>query len=191
VEDLAGAVFWQLRRPFDPIRRGGGADPGAHDPDQLPLKIVAPGNAFLQGHEAENTLSLNPVRKAHGGSFCDGRVGRQRSLDLHRPEPVARQVDDIVQTADDPVVAVRIPLRPVACEVIAGKNAEIGLEETLAITGDGAGLSGPGIREAQIAHTLALHDGTLIGSPTEPSTCRTGRWPRRSLVACRSGRCGP
>ena len=52
--------------------------------------------------------------------FGDFFVSDERGLDLHRAETMAADVDDIVDAAHEPVVAVGIHARAVAGEVAAG-----------------------------------------------------------------------
>ena len=60
----------------------------------------------------------------------------KRRLNLDGSEPVARDVDDIIQAARDPVVAIRIAPCAVAREVEAQKGAEISFQKALAIAQD-------------------------------------------------------
>src|SRR5258708_17609465 len=80
----------------------------------------------------------------------------QRALDLGGAEPMAGHVDDVVDPAGDPVIAVLVATRAVAREVLARMGLEIGVDETLMIAEHGAHLAGPRIRDAEIAARRAF-----------------------------------
>jgi hypothetical protein len=69
------------------------------------------------------------VREADHGGLGDGVVQDQGALDLGGAHPVARDVDDVVDPAGDPVIAVLVPAAAVAGEILARIGGEIGLEE--------------------------------------------------------------
>ena len=83
--------------------------------------------------------------------FRDLGMGDEREFDLRRAEPVAGDVDHVVDAAGDPVIAVGVAPAAVAGEVVAGIGGEIGLHEALVVAIDRAHLPRPGIRDAQIA----------------------------------------
>ena len=85
-------------------------------------------------------------------------VQHQGAFDLGGAHPVARDVDDIVDPAGDPVIAVVVALAAVAGEVLALVGAEIGLHEAVVIAVDGARLAGPAVRDAQIALGRAVQN---------------------------------
>ena len=74
---------------------------------------------------------------------------------------MARDIDDVVDPAGDPVVAVRVAAAAVAGEIFARIGAEIGVEEALVVAPDGAHLAGPAVGDAQIAACRALEHQTL------------------------------
>ena len=75
--------------------------------------------AFLQRDERGNRLSFDLVRAADDGGFRDGGVIDERAFDLHRADPVSCHVDDIVDAAEQPEVAVFVTLGAVAGHVDA------------------------------------------------------------------------
>src|SRR5262249_4968700 len=104
------------------------------------------------------------------------RMRDQRGLDLGGAEPVAGDVDDVVDAASDPVVAVLVAPAAVAGEVLARISLEISIDEALVITKDRAHHSGPTVGNAEIAgrgafEHLALGINDLRDHPEE--------WPRR------------
>ena len=75
----------------------------------------------LAGHlvaarSAQSTPQLHAL-DADDGAFADARVLNQRSLDLGRGQAMARDVNDVVDTAADPVVRVLVDRRTVAGEL--------------------------------------------------------------------------
>src|SRR3546814_9083240 len=66
-------------------------------------------------------------RSAHHRRLGHRLVQHQRAFDLRRAHVVARHVDDVIDAAGDPIIAVLVPPRPVAGGVFAGKGGEIGL----------------------------------------------------------------
>ena len=80
---------------------------------------------------------------ADDGGFGDLGVGDERGLDLHGAEAVAADVDDVVDAAHEPVVAVGVAARAVAGEVAAGDLGPVGLFVALLIAVDGSRHRGP------------------------------------------------
>src|SRR5262249_22326741 len=66
------------------------------------------------------------------------------------PEPVAGHIDDVINTAGDPVIAVGVAPAAVAGEVAAWIGGEVGLHEALVVAVDGAHLPRPRIGDAQV-----------------------------------------
>ena len=75
----------------------------------------------------------------------------QRAFDLGGAEPVAGDVDHVVDAAGDPVVAVLVAPAAVAGEVLARIGLEVGVDEALMVAIDRAHHARPGIGDAQIA----------------------------------------
>ena len=83
---------------------------------------IVPSNprvAFLQRHERGDRLPLDLVRAADDRRFRHARMIDERALDLHRPDAMAGDVDDIVDAAEQPEVAVGVALGAVAGHVHA------------------------------------------------------------------------
>ena len=68
----------------------------------------------------------------------------QRALDFGGAHAMAGDVDDVVDAAGDPVIAVGVAAAAVAGEVLAGIGREIGLLEALMVAVDRAHLARPG-----------------------------------------------
>ncbi len=69
---------------------------------------------------------------------------------------MARDVDDVIDPAGDPVIAVGIALAAISGEVLAGIGCEIGLEEAFVITPDCAHLARPAVGNAKVAFAGAF-----------------------------------
>ncbi len=65
-------------------------------------------------------------------------------------------VDDVIDTAGDPVVTVLVAARAIAGEILAGEGGEIGLDEALVIAVDGPHHARPRLGDAEIAFGRAL-----------------------------------
>src|SRR5205085_7447575 len=140
----------QPGRPFNEVGRGDGADLLAHPGDELLAQRLARRLAGVQGDVGVDPLSLDVVRIADDGGFGDLGVGDQRALDLGGAHAVAGDVDDVVDAAGDPVIAVLVAPGAVAGEVFSGKGGEIRLDEALVVAVDGSHHARPGIGDAEI-----------------------------------------
>src|SRR5271170_6499204 len=81
--------------------------------------------AALERHEAYDRLPLQFVGTAYYGRLGDRPMGLQRAFDLHRAQPMARDVDHVVDAAHQPQVAVLVAAGAVAGEVGAGNLTEV------------------------------------------------------------------
>ena len=101
------------------IRFGPGefADPlGDHGADPLDQLVAGLGVAG-EGDEGADRLAGLLVGLADHGRLGDLLVGDDRRLDLGGREPVAGDVDDVVDPADHPEVVVLVAARGVADQV--------------------------------------------------------------------------
>ena len=96
-------------------------------------------------------------RTADYGGFGDLGMGDERGLDFHGAEAMAADVDDVVDAAHEPEVAVGIAARAVAGEVAAGNFAPIGFFVALRVAVDGARHRGPGFADDEQA-AVAVRD---------------------------------
>ena len=115
------------------------------------LQIVGRLDPGVQGDIGVDALALDVVGETDDGGLGHVVVQDQGALDLGGAHAVARDVDDVVDPAGDPVIAVLVAAAAVAGEILAGIGREIGLEEPLVIAPDGAHLAGPAVGDAQIA----------------------------------------
>ena len=80
--------------------------------------------SLAQDHERADRLAGRLVGRADHRGLGDLRVRHQRRLDLGGRQPVARDVHDVVDPAEQPDVAVVVLLRAVAGEVAALSNRD-------------------------------------------------------------------
>src|SRR5204862_913985 len=86
---------------------------------QFFFQIVRGLHSALHCDESDNALSLQFVRPANDRRFGDLRVTHQRTLDLRGTEPVTSYVQNVIDSADDPKIAVLVATRAVAGQIIS------------------------------------------------------------------------
>ena len=143
--DLPAARLRQAGRDVDHVGRGERADRVAHlllegalDALGVVARVVG-----TEDHVGVDPLPLDRVREAHHRRLGHRVVGHEGALDLGRAQPVAGDVQHVVDPAGDPVVAVLVAAAAVAGEVLALVGRKIRLHETLVVTVDGAHLARP------------------------------------------------
>src|SRR5215467_6789110 len=87
--------------------------------DELPGSGVLV-HALLERDKRRNRLALDLVRPADHGGLGDTGMIDQRTLDLHRPDPVTGDVDDVVDAAEQPEIPFGVALGTVTGYVDAG-----------------------------------------------------------------------
>ena len=112
--------------------------PGTH---RLPRTSV-PFRCFggvHQGHKSDNRQPLYFMRTPNHCCLRNGRVIHASRFDLHGPDPMTGDIQDIVDAPQNHKVTVGIPLRPIAGEV--GRRVpfrKLGLYVSFVIAADGA-----------------------------------------------------
>src|SRR5262249_1229957 len=154
--DVAGAGPRQAGRELDGVGRSDRAvllaPPGDHLPPQ-PFRGMLPRH---EGHVRVYALALDVVRVADDGGLGNLRVSNEGGLDFGRPEPMAGYIDDVVDPAGDPVIAVGIASAAIPGEIFTRIRRKVRLHEAVVVAVDSAHLSGPGIGDAQISRGDAL-----------------------------------
>ena len=87
----------------------------------------------LQRDKGIDSLSLDLMRISDDRRLGDRRVRHQGALDLGGSDPVTGDIDDVVDSAHEPVVAVRIFPGPVPGEIDAREDGEIRFLESLPV----------------------------------------------------------
>jgi hypothetical protein len=115
--DLPRPCLGQVHHDKDLFRRGERADALPHLQDEVFLGLVVVGVCVFEGDEGVNGLAGEFVGDADDGGFGHERGFDERGFDLGGGEAVAGDVDNIVDAAADPVVAVVVAGGAVAGEL--------------------------------------------------------------------------
>src|ERR1700689_76097 len=89
-------------------------------------------------------------------------MGNQGTFNFRGAQPVTGDIDDIVHTTCDPIVAILIATRAVTRKVRSRKGLEVGVGKALVIPIHRAHLSGPAVEQHHIALASPLEDAPLI-----------------------------
>ena len=112
-------------------------------------------NSWRRMTNAHDGLTGRLVGGADDGGLGDLRVRHERRLDLGGREPVARDVHDVVDAAEQPDVAVGVVLRAVAGEVVLlAEPRPVGLLVALRVAPDAAQHRRPRLGEHEVADLL-------------------------------------
>src|SRR5829696_3128924 len=162
-EHLAAPCFRQRLHEVHAFRTRDSPDLLIHDVlyGSLQLRTSLLGLYFiaiLRDDVGEHGLSLFLVLHADGGSFGDLGVIAHGLLDLTCPQPVARDVYNVVRASHDEVVTVLVLHAPVEGRVqrLARKVREIRLDEPLVVAPHGA-------HETWRERRLYGQDAALVG----------------------------
>src|SRR5262245_27261632 len=115
--------------------------------------------------------------------MCD-----ERAFDLGVTEPVARDIDDIVDATGDPVIAVFVAAATISCKILAGIGLEVCVDEPLMVAVHRAHLSRPRVGNARlppVAPCRTLPSASTITGCTPKKGCVAE--PGLSLIAPGSG----
>src|SRR5215813_1704978 len=105
----------------------------------------------FQRHKGVDPLSFQVMRHADDCGFGYGRMLAERSLNLRRPQAMARDINHIVYPTGDPVVTILIPTTTVTGEVLPRIKRKIGLAKAFVIAIHGPHYSWPRELNAQVA----------------------------------------
>src|SRR5579872_2030568 len=115
--DLAAPGFRKTIHQLDLVRPGNGSD----DPRDS-LADIFSDRTFVrlvsaEDHISVNSLTLYLVRIAYDSALDDPRVHIDGVLDLCRADPVATDIQDIVDAPGDPIIAFVVPQRSIARKI--------------------------------------------------------------------------
>src|SRR6185295_8594708 len=79
-------------------------------------------------------------------------------------------IDDVVDAAGDPIVAVHVPAAAVTGEIHALEGRKVGLHEALVIAEHGAHLPRPTVEDHEVARSRAVQDRALVVDQRRPDT---------------------
>ena len=165
--------------PLNQVRCGDGSNLLAHPQHEFLSQLLCRLDADVKRHIRIDALALDVMRVANDGCLSDLVVGNQRRLNLCRSHPVARDIDDVIHPASDPVVAILIAPRAVTGKNFAGIGREVGIDEALMVAVDGPHLSGPRVAQDENAFGSALLDVSIAVddcrfNAEKRARCRTG-----------------
>lgn len=102
-------------------KHGLGRREGANTPADLEDEVLAEGiidfGAVLDGHKGVDSLAGELVGNPNDGRLGNGGVLNEGGLDLSRAETVTADVDNVINTATDPVEALVIATGTIAREL--------------------------------------------------------------------------
>mmetsp|Transcript_9282 Transcript_9282/g.23225 ORF Transcript_9282/g.23225 Transcript_9282/m.23225 type:complete len:276 (+) Transcript_9282:2002-2829(+) len=132
----------------------------------------------MQGHKCDDRGALDVVRRADNRGLHDIQMRDQRGFDLGGADAVARNVENVVHAADDPVVAVLVSPAAITRHVVAVKQTKVRLLEALGVAADGARHAGPRRLEHEVALALAFDFlPPLADQAGNDAKARKGRGP--------------
>ena len=117
--DLARTCLGQIGHHEDRLGRRKRSDGLAHLRDQLLPDLLIGLVAILERDEGVDRLSRELVGDAHHRGFGHRLVFDQRRFDLRRGQPMAADVDDVVDAPADPVVSFVIASGSIARELFS------------------------------------------------------------------------
>lgn len=85
--------------------------------NEILLKLVINLVSVLDSDESVNSLASELVVDADDGSFGDSMVLDESGFDFGGGETMTRDVNDIIDTAADPVVTLVVTSSSVTCEL--------------------------------------------------------------------------
>src|SRR5215217_2322105 len=162
--DLARARLGQVVGPDDALGPRELADALGHVIADVLHELVRAVAVARERHEGGHGLARVLVLLADHRSLGHLLVGDDRGLDLGRGHPVARDVEHVVDAADDPEVAVLVLAGRVTDEVhVPAELVPIGLDEAVVVAVERAQHPGPRAAQRQQALVRAGVLAVLLG----------------------------
>ena len=94
---------------------------------QLLLQLLGLLDPRLQGGEDDYDLTFDLVRLTDDRRLCHGRMANRSGLDLGVAQPVAGDLQDVVNTTLDKEVSVLIPSALIPSQVVSGMGLPVEL----------------------------------------------------------------
>ncbi len=123
--DLAATGLGQIRNDVDSLGGREGTDALAHLQDEFLAEGVVRLVTVLDGYKCVDSLAGKLISNTHDGRLGNRVMLDKRGLDLGSGQAVARHVDDIVDTATDPVEALVVATGTVSGELERGQHREL------------------------------------------------------------------
>ena len=131
--------------------------------------------AALERDEHGHGFALDLVGPPHGGGFGHVRMADQGAFDLDRAQPMAGDVQHVVDAAHDPVVAVGVAAGVVAGQVVVRHLAPVLLAIAVVVAPNAAQHAGPGLGHHQPA-ALPWRHRLARASRRSPARCPAAAW---------------
>ena len=162
--NLATAGLGKIRHDEDNLGRRKGTDALTHLEDELLAEGIRRLSVALERDESVDGLASELIGNTNDGSLSDGTVRQKSGLDLSSGQTVTANVDNVIDTAADPVETLVVTAGTITGEVVALVHVEVRVHVALVVAPDGASHAGPGALEAQntidiVAVLLLAADG--------------------------------
>jgi hypothetical protein len=115
--DLTTSRLGEISNDVDGLGGSKGADALSDLQDKLLAESVCSLVSVLDGNEGVDGLAGQLVRNTNDGRLSNGVVLNKSSLNLSSRETVTADVDDVIDTASDPVEALVVTGSTVASEL--------------------------------------------------------------------------
>lgn len=117
--------------------------------NQVLAKSIVGLVAVLDGNKGGDCLTSELIGHTNDSSFSDGVVLNQGGLDLSGGKTVTGNVDNVIDTATDPVVTLVITSSTITSEVVSLVDVQVCVHVSLVRTPDGTGHARPCLLEGQ------------------------------------------
>lgn len=144
--DLARASLGETGNNVDAIRHGDTTNVLADLTTEFAGKRVTVSvgvEAVLENAEGVDGLAFDLVSDTDDSGFSAGGVRDEGRFEFSSAEAMTRDVDNVVDAADDPMIAISVAEDAVASEEAAGVREEVGLAEALMVAPNGTSHAGP------------------------------------------------
>jgi hypothetical protein len=102
--NLSTSSLGQIWHNEDSLRSSEGTNALPDLQDEVLLELIVDLIAVLDSHERVDCLSSKLIVDSDDSSFCDGVILNQCGFDFGSGETVTADVDNVIDTASDPVV---------------------------------------------------------------------------------------
>ena len=123
---------------------------------QFVAQIAARMESVAERHERRDRLSLEFVVLAHDRGFSNGRMIDECALDFHGADTMARDVEHVIDTTQNPVVPIGVALDAVTGEIEIRPTSplrEVRIDVPLIVAPDGTQHAGPWMRQREQSAT--------------------------------------
>jgi hypothetical protein len=173
--NLAGSSLWKVFNDEDSLWSSKWTNLLADLENELLASLWRVLGNILEGDKGVDGLSGELIRDTNNSSFGDVLVSKEGSLNLSGGQSVTGNVDNIVNTATNPVVTLMITSGTIPSEVISVIDIEIGVEEALVGSPNGTGHRWPWLLDGKNTLDVVALD-LLSGDRINDSWRDTEEW---------------